>query len=204
MRMLHVVFDFIRCPYAEKIVKGKTVYTKMTGNPNFPSPDVPLSRLKDATDQLESCYLATMGGSRETTARLHQQVKDWIEMMRIQARYVERIAKDDIAILLSSGFNPAKPPIPGPRAELKIKDGEKSGSVFLRKKASKNGYAYLWQICINSLPQNENKWKYVHVSVQASCILYDLKPITRYWFRAAVVTPQGISAFCNPVMHVVT
>ena len=175
----------------------------MNGNPNFPSPDVPLNLLKDATDQLESCYLATMGRNREATVRLHQQVKDWIEMMRKEARYVERIAQNDVSILLSSGFSPAKPPIPGPRAELKIKNGEISGSVFLRKKAVKNGKSYIWQYCLNTLAENEADWINGSITTQASCVLSNLIPVTKYWFRAAVVTSKGISAYSNPIMHVV-
>jgi len=202
MRTLYVVFDFIRCPYTEKIVKGKNVYAKMTGNPNFPSPDVELSLLKSATDRLENYYVASLSGDKGIRAKLHNEVKDWVELMRNEAKYVERIAKNDLAILLSSGFNPAKPPIPGPRAEFSVKRKEKPGSVLLRRKALKNGYAYIWQYCINVLSENESDWTYGSVTVQASCLLSNLISATRYWFRVAVVTPKGISAYSNPIMHV--
>jgi len=202
MRTLYVVFDFIRCPYTEKIVKGKNVYAKMTGNPNFPSPDVELSLLKSATDRLENYYVASLSGDKGIRAKLHNEVKDWVELMRNEAKYVERIAKNDLAILLSSGFNPAKPPIPGPRAEFSVKRKEKPGSVLLRRKALKNGYAYIWQYSINVLSENEADWTYGSVTVQASCLLSNLISATRYWFRVAVVTPKGISAYSNPIMHV--
>lgn len=203
MRSVKVVFDFIRCSYSEKIAKGRYIYAKMNGNPNFPSPDVALSTLKESTDQLESYYMSSFSGSRVATARLHMEVKIWNDLMRDEAKYVTRISDNDVAILLSSGFNPAKPTIPGARAEFSVKNVEKSGSVFLRKKASKYGCAYIWQCCKNALPENEKDWSYANVSVKASCILNDLTPLTRYWFRAAVVSTKGISAYCNPVTHVV-
>jgi len=203
MRIHHIVFDFIRCPYAEKIAKGKNVYAKMKGNPYFPSPDVDLNLLKSSTDALEMYYQGSFSGDKQIKAKLHQEVKVWVELMRDEAKYVERIAKNDVVILLSSGFNLAKPSIPGKRAEFSVKVGEKPGSVFVRRKALKNAYAYIWQYSINVLPENEADWTYGSITVQASHLLSNLISGTRYWFRVAVVTPKGITAYCNPVSRVV-
>ncbi len=203
MRSVKVVFDFIRCSYSEKIAKGRYIYDKMNGNPNFPSPYVALNTIIESTDRLESCYVASLKGSRLATARLHAEVKIWNDLMRNVAKYVARISDNDVAILLSSGFNPSKPTIPGAIAEFSVKNGEETGSVFLRKKAAKYGCAYVWQYCKNALPENEKDWSFANVSLKSSCLLYDLDPLTRYWFRAAVVSTKGISAYCNPVMHVV-
>jgi hypothetical protein len=99
-------------------------------------------RLKGSTDKLESYYLATMTGSREATVRLQKNMKDWTDMMHNEASYEQRISKNDVAILLSSGFNPVKPTILEARAEFSVENGEKPGSVFLWKKASKKGKVY--------------------------------------------------------------
>lgn len=203
MRKIHIVFDFIRCPYAMKIVKGRNVFEKMTDNPNFPNPDVALSLLKSATDTVETWYLASINRDTVASARLRKEVLIWNDIMRYLAKYVERMANNDVAILLSSGFNLAKPTIPGPRAEFSAKNGEVPGSVVLRRKALENGYAYIWQLCINVFAENDKEWTLADITVQASIELKGLNSATRYWFRCAVVTPKGITAYCNPIMVVV-
>lgn len=175
----------------------------MNGNPDFPSPDIKLSVLKEATDKLELCLLASHDGERKETAKLHQQVKIWNNLMRKQALYVERIADDNIVIAMGSGFSLAKPPIPGKRADFIVKHGDKPLSVYLRRKAVKNASAYIWQYCINSLAENEKDWVYCNVSKQASCQINDLIGLTKYWFRVAVVTTKGISDYCSPIMIIV-
>ena len=203
MRTVRIVYDFIRCPVAVKIALGRMIEKRMTGNPNFPSPDVPLSELKNSTDKVENHYIASLNGNKAVTSLLHKEVEIWNDYMRYEARYVERMAQNVESVVLSSGFNLAKPPIPGARAEFSVKQGEKPGSVLLRHKALKNGYAYVWQYCKNILAENETDWTLANITVQASVVLNDLIPITCYWFRAAVVTPQGITAYCNPIMHIV-
>ena len=203
MRTVRIVYDFIRCPVAVKIALGRTIEKRMTGNPNFPSPDVPLSELKSSTDKVESHYIATLNGNKAATALLNKEVEIWNDYMRVVARYVERMANNVESVVLSSGFNLAKPPIPGRRAEFSVKHGEKPGSALLRRKALKNGYSYVWQYCKNTLAENESDWTIATITVQASVELNNLIPITKYWFCVAVVTPQGITAYCNPIMHIV-
>jgi hypothetical protein len=141
MRTVRIVYDFIRCPVPVKIALGRTIEKRMTGNPNFPSPDVPLSELKNSTDKVESHYIAMLNGNKTATALLHQEVEIWNDIMRFEAKYVERMAQNVESVVLSAGFNLAKPPIPGPRAEFSVKHGEKPGSALLRRKALKNGYS---------------------------------------------------------------
>jgi hypothetical protein len=204
MKKNHVIFDFIKLPIPGKVVRGRKVITDMTGNPSFVTPDVPLDVLKTATDLLESRYLAAKKGGKENTALMHQAEEAWDELMRKEAMYVERIANSDDAMILSAGFSLSKQPAPAQRPEFSAVPGENMGSVILRRKAVQGAYAYVWQYCINLLPETEDGWTHASVSGKASVELTGLTSVTKYWFRVAAVMADGPAPYCDPVMMVVT
>ena len=203
MKKVRVIFDFIQLAIPEKIARGRNVIAEMTGNPAFPNPDVSLDALKEATDLLETRYLNARNGGKESTVLMHQAEDAWDDDMRILGRYVERIAGDDSAIVLSAGFNLTKQPVPAQRAEFSVETGKNSGSVILRRQAVPGAKSYIWQICINALPETEDGWKIAEVTGKASVELNNLIPVTKYWFRVASVSSQGTSAYNDPIMHVV-
>jgi len=204
MKKVHVVFDFIQLPIPEKVAWGRKIYGEMDTNPAFPLPDVPLVVIKGDTDLLETTYLNARNGGKESTVLMHQAEDVWNDNMRKTARYVERIANGDSAIVLSAGFNLAKQPIPAQRSEFSAEAGKNSGSVLLRRQAVPGAKSYIWQFCINALPETEDGWKIAEVTGKASVELVDLNPVTKYWFRVASVSSQGTSAYNDPIMHVVT
>jgi len=203
MKKVNVVFDFLRLSVPAKIAKGRNVIGEMTDNPNFPNPDVALQDLKESTDLLEIRYLAAKNGGKENTALMHQAEEVWDDQMRKDAKYVERIANGDEAIIIGSGFSTSKQPAPAQRPEFSVEPGQKSGSVLLRRQAVKGAKAYIWQFSINVVPQGEEGWTIAQVSGRASVELSDLIPVTKYWFRVAAVMAKETSAYNTPVMHVV-
>jgi hypothetical protein len=204
MKKVHVVFDFIQLAIPEKVARGRNVIAEMTDNPKFPSPDVSLDALKEDTDTLEMRSLNAMNGGKENTVLLHQAEDVWDADMRTMARYVERIAGEDPSVVLSAGFSLAKQPIPAQRSEFSAEAGKTSGSVFLRRQAIPGAKSYIWQFCINALPETEDGWKIAQVTGKASVELTDLEPVTKYWFRVASVSSQGTSDYNDPIMHIVT
>jgi hypothetical protein len=203
MKKYHVVFDFVNCTIPKKIEFARNVHTIMTGNASFPSPDVALTELKAKTDLLEAQNLAALNGGPPETALMHQTEKEWDDLMRVEARYVDRIANGDDAMILSSGFSLSKQPVPAVRPELSAEPGDLSGSVLLRRQAVPGAKAYIWQLCINVLPEAEVGWTIVEVTSKASVVLGDLTPLAKYWFRVAAVTAQGTSAYSAPIMQTV-
>lgn len=204
MKKVHVVYDFILLPIPEKVSRGRKAYSEMSDNPSFPNPDVPLTELKDATDVLEARYLDARNGGKENTVLMRQAEAVWNDKMRKLARYVERIADEDTAIVISAGFNLAKQPIPAQRSEFSAETGKGSGSVLLRRQAVPGAKSYIWQLSINVLPETEDAWKIAEVTGKASVELTNLNPVTKYWFRVAAVTSNGTSPYNDPIMHIVT
>jgi hypothetical protein len=203
MKMIKVIFDFLRLTIPAKIVKGRNVVTEMTDNPSFTTPDVPLADLTEINALLEARYVAAQNGGKEETILMHQAEDLWDNLMRKEAKYVDRIADGNEAIILSSGFNASKQPTPAVRPEFIAEAGPKSGSVLLRRQAVKGAKAYIWQYCVNAIPEEEDAWKIAQVSGKASVEIDDLIPVTKYWFRVAAVMAQETAPYNSPIMHVV-
>jgi len=203
MKKEHVVLDFIKIPFAHKIEVGRNVESQMESNSNFATPDVTLINMKAGTDLLEVRYVASLSGGKVETALLHQADDAWVDLMRTQAYYVDRIANGDSAVILSSGFNLAKQPSPSNRPEFSVELGEMSGSVVLRRQKVVGSRSYIWQYFLGEIPANEADWTTAQVTSQASVVISGLLPLNKYWFRVAAVTITGTSAYCSPVMQVV-
>jgi hypothetical protein len=204
MKKDHVVYDFVKMPVAHKVETGRSVITQMKTKPDvFKNPDAPLDELEAATDLLEERNLAAINGGKEATVLMHQAEEDWVNIMRVEANYVDRIADGDSAVILSAGFNLVKQPTPAVRPEFSVTLGEKSGTVNLRRQKVEGARSYIWQYCTSENPTNENEWVTAQVTSQASVELTGLTPLTKYWFRVAAVTIAGTTPYCTPIMQVV-
>jgi len=198
MKKDHAILDFVKAPIAIKIETGRNVESKMRANPIYANPDVPLDDLKASTDLLETRNVAALSGGKEATALMHQAEEDWVNKMRLTARFVDRIADGDSAIILGAGFNLAKQPSPATRPEFSVELGEKSGSVVLQRKRVVGARSYIWQHSIDG-----NEWTTAQTTAQASVQLTGLVPLTKYFFRVAIVTISGTSDFNDPITQVV-
>jgi hypothetical protein len=82
---------------------GNTI-EKMTDNPGYLEPRVPLSEMSEAKNNFFTDYAASKGGGRVATATKNASRRKLINLLRQQAAYVQSIAGGDLALLLSSGF----------------------------------------------------------------------------------------------------
>jgi len=203
MRKDRIVTNFQRLTRSDKVSKGRQVSTEMRANPTFGDTDVTYDQLDAATDKLEKSMVAAASGGKEETALMNQAEVEWDKTMRLMGRYVERVADGDGAVMLSSGFDLAKQPNPSQRAEFSAEHNGKPGSVILKRRAVEGAKSYLWQMSSSPLHESDNDWKLVNVTTQATIEITGLTPLSKYWFRGAVVTKDGTSAFCAPVMQVV-
>jgi len=203
MRKSHVLLDFVLGIPPVKIAFGRNVVVLMTGNVNFPTPDILLADISRITDLLEQKFIASLNDGKTEKAELHRVEKEWDNLMRYEALYVDRIADGDEAIIKGAGFNVSKQPVTNPKPELWAEAGEQPGTVMLHRQAVQGAKSYIWQYCIGKYPESESQWVFATASSKASVLLLNLTSVTRYWFRVAVVMPEGISAYCDPIMHVV-
>jgi hypothetical protein len=203
MKRFKVLYDFIHFPVPGKVEYGRNTVIHMTGNTSFSNPDVLLSQITTACNNLETAYTASLGGGLQQTANLKLAVKTWDDLMRKQADYVNRISNGNDALMLSAGFHPTHQPVPALRPEFSAHHGEISGEVTLKHKAVK-GAAWIWQYVNDPLPADDKSWLLAGVSLQAMFVVKGLTPGTRCWFRAACVTHAGQGAWSDPVSMIVS
>lgn len=201
--MKKVVLDFIRFSVVSKIALFRSILHNMTGNEHFPTPDVPLADAKAAVDKLDDSEQAARDGSHTAIATRNADEVTADNIFRLLAAYVDRMAAGDEVIILSSGFHMAKQPAPNNKPILQAVDGQRSGSVKLIAKAIGNAGAYIWQYAKDAIPVNESDWTTASTTTQASYEIVNLTVASKYYFRMAAVTPQGIADYTPAVMKVV-
>jgi hypothetical protein len=173
----------------------------MTSNPNFTTPDVVLTLITTAANNLETAYNAAQGGGKPQTAAMHAAEKVLDDLMRKQELYVQRIATGNEAMILSSGFHTSAQKIPTLLPEFTVKNGEHTGEIILKHKAVKGAKAWAWQLCPDPLA-GETQWIYAGFSTQTTYTVKGLTPKVEYWFRAVYISKDGLSKWCNPVSKI--
>jgi hypothetical protein len=203
MKKVKVILDFIRFAIGEKIEFYRNVITLMTGNTAFSKPDVELVALTALVDKLETDYMASRSGSHELIAKMNQSQEAADEAFRKQAQYVNRIADGDPAVILGAGFHVSKERQPYLRKEFNAIFGVNPGEIILIRKAINGAKSYAWQSCTGALPNNDQSWTFVGFSTQARYVIKGLASGTKYWFRVAAITSNGLGPWSDPIMKVV-
>ena len=203
MRKPKVTVDFIKFSPVNKASHYHTVIDHMTNNPLYPTPDATLIDAQKVVDALDKAILAAADGSHLAISAMNDTVAAADAVFRILAAYVERIALGDETTILSSGFHFSKQPVFANKETLVAKDGSHSGFVLLDTIRVDRGVTYVWQMYKGKLPDNDSDWVQIGITTQTSFEISNLEIATKYYFRVAAVTPDGIQDFCAPVMKVV-
>jgi hypothetical protein len=122
-----VLLSFIKLSIVEKIAFYRNIIAKLTDNPAFANPEVPLTDAKTAVDTLEASYLVARDGSHTAISAMHADEVVTDALFYKLAAYVEKVAEGDETKILSSGFQESKQPASRQKAQLSITDGSHSG-----------------------------------------------------------------------------
>jgi hypothetical protein len=106
---------------------AQAVINAMTGNATYPSPPVTMANLKTAKDDFTAKMASAQTGGIADTAAKNNSRQTLIGLFRQVAAYVQMTCNNDMALLLSSGFqaqstNRASTPLEQPQS-LSIKNG---------------------------------------------------------------------------------
>ena len=143
--IIKVSLGFARLSDAELVNFTQAVIDQMTGNAAFQSPPVTPANLQTAKDDFAAkITVAQMGGPPDTAAKNNSR-QALLGMFRQVAGYVQITCNNDMAILLSSGFqamstNRAQTKLDQPQS-LSIKNGA-SGELIARVTPVKNTSMY--------------------------------------------------------------
>jgi hypothetical protein len=99
------IADGFRKQSAEQIATmAGTVVIGLTNNPAFPAPTVDLKAVQAAADDLKAALAAQVQGGPAATAEKNNKREALIVLLRKLKHYVEDNCGNDLAVLLSSGF----------------------------------------------------------------------------------------------------
>ena len=148
MGQASVKLDFINLPISAKIEFTRDRVVDMTGNINFPTPDVPLASITTAVDDLEAKHLMAQGGGEGQTAAQNASEEALDDLMRQEAGYVTRIADGSIPIITSAGFAFTKTEhspvaVPEKVKNLTLAQGTEAGTILTNCDPVENAKGYV-------------------------------------------------------------
>ena len=148
MAKARVKLDFIRLPIPAKIEFVRDRVVDMTGNANFPTPDVPLTTLTTAVDDLETKHLAAQGGGAAQIQAQDESEEALDDLMREEAGYVTRVADGSTVIITSAGFaftqtEPSPVAIPAKVEKLKLTHSDEAGTILTNCEVVENARGYV-------------------------------------------------------------
>lgn len=193
--------SYVRLLDAELAAFVDLVVERMTDNPNFTTPIVPLASLAAANTAFKAAITGAAGGDREAIAERNAKRDALIVLVAQLGAYVQAVAAGELSVLLSSGFEPVRPkapPVPLPKPEILSISNPASGQLALRLKKIDTARAYEVRIS-----HGANGWQNSGVFTQArKIVLSDLIPGTTYTVQVrAIGGSTGASDWSDPVSH---
>ncbi len=142
---LRVSLSFARIPDTELDNFAQSIIDAMTGNTAYPAPPVTLANLQAAKDDFTAKIATAQSGGPPDTAAKNNSRQTLLGLLRQEASYVQINCNNDMAVLLSSGFqamstNRAQTPLDQPQS-LVIKNGA-SGQLVASVDPVKNTSMY--------------------------------------------------------------
>ncbi len=199
--MKRIILNFMRFAVAVLIVFGRSVHAHMSDNEHFVTPNPTLPNIKAAIDDMETKAALAKNGSKQDKSNLKEARKKVVNLLRLSAWYVEGIAQGNENILISSGFELSKEPIPSQRDDFWIIAGVASGEMTIGCVAFPKAGAYIWQVSATStLPAADKDWLFAGASTQRKTNLKGYTPDTKLWFRVRPVTPDGLMEGSDPIL----
>jgi hypothetical protein len=188
----------------EKVEFARSIALQMTGNSYFENPNPATATITTAADNLAVSYIKAQHGGVQDTAAMRAKEEVLDQILTAAGYYVEITANlvpaTAEAAILSAGMNVRQTgniniPI------LSVFKGSVIKSVKLRRKAAGRSVVYKWQISTD--PFSDTSWTDAGEGSLATFEITNLKSVTRYWFRVAVIVGNVQGEFSDPVTFVV-
>ena len=177
----------------------------LTGNTAFPDPPVTPANLGKLQAAFRDAITAALDGGVTLTAVKNAAREAMLDALHKDAMYVQTIARHDLAMLLSSGFeaastNRSRSPLPKPAIQAVV--NEVSGKLLMRGDSLLNARSYQVQM----MAANGNVW--VDAGDFTGARRMEIGPVTpgtTYSLRyRAVGGSTGHSEWSDPVSHMAT
>ena len=205
-QQLRVLLGFTNAPDQQLEETAGAVNDGLTGNAAYPAPPVTMAALQTALTAFTTAIAAQAQGGTAATADKNNQRDALVGLLRQLAGYVQQNCNNDLALLLSSGFEAVgsrhTPAVLGPPNIRDILNGN-SGQLILRVFTMQG--VQLWKVRYAALGAGgaPGPWQDGGLHGDSRRIeINDLSPGTIYSFEAqAVVSGAKVSDWSDPVQH---
>ncbi|HYW70577.1 MAG TPA: fibronectin type III domain-containing protein [Pyrinomonadaceae bacterium] len=205
---MKVKLNIARLSLLDRIARCRQIVAAMTGNPNFATPNPPLTQATQALNEAEAAYTAAQTSRQDAKAMtvIQNQRDDFVSgLMNQLAAYVESIAGGDETIIRSAGMDTkaigsAPTSIPESPDNLGATAGDRDGEIDLSWEAVPGAKSYVIEQSAD--PPTATSWGHRSVSTRSSQTLDDLTSGARYWFRVAAINGVGQSGWSDPAMKI--
>ncbi len=203
---IRIADGFLKLSAEQLVVLAGAVITGLTGNAAFPAPTVDLKAVRTAADSLNEALAAQPHGGAAATAEKNNKRQALIELLRKLKHYVEDNCGNDLAVLLSSGFQAAATTRDrSPLASPSIIDVDFGNSTELVLKVTPIPRAKCYEVRSAALGAGNapGPWQNAGPFTSSRSItIPGLIPGTTYMFLVrAVGGSTGSSDWSNPVSH---
>jgi hypothetical protein len=206
---IRIADRFARQSAEQLTAMAGAVIAGLTDNPALPAPTVDLRTVQTAADELEAALTAQAHGGKAATAEKNNKKEALIAMLRTLKHYVEDCCENDLAVLLSSGFQAASNlRISSPLADPMILSIDFGTSRELTLKIASIARAKCYDVRFAKVDINNSigAWQSVGLFTSTKFIVIkDLIPGTTYVFQVrAIGGSTGYSDWSNPVSRMCT
>ena len=167
--------------------KASHIVTCMTGNTNFPDATALVTAAETADNEFGTALDAAKDGGRTQTAIKNKKRLALEKALKALGLHVQMNCKDDVSILLSSGFDAKKDKqpaaAPGVPANFMVQAGKTSGTIVLSVNPDKEARVYIFQYAAAPV-SSETKWE--TIVGKRTVTIRNLVPGKEYVFRAAI------------------
>jgi hypothetical protein len=206
--MAQIKLDFRKLAPAEKVTRAEQIVASLTGNPNFPTPNPPLTAITAGANTLRTSIVEAQQTRQLAQAKTVAQNDDEFaldQLMRQLAAYIENVSGGDEKIIRSAGVSVRSPStvttdtLAAPTA-LSATEGDHDGEIDLHWNSVKRARSYIIEHSAD--PPTDTSWAQVQVVVSSSATVNGLTRGAKHWFRVAAVGANGQSGWSDPAMKI--
>ena len=185
------------------VTMAGAVIAGLSNNPALPAPTVDLKAVQAAVDELNAALVVQAGGGGTTaTAEKRNKQEALISLLRKLKHYVEDYCGNDVAVLLSSGFQAASTtrdssPLAIPSI-LSLNLGNR-GELLLKISPIARAQCYEVQMAEIGAGNVTGSWKNAGIFTSSRITITDLVPGTTYVFQVRAIGATGYTDWSNPV-----
>jgi len=201
---IRIADRLVRQSAEQLVVTAGAVITGLTNNPAFPAPTVDLNAVQAAADDLKAAAAAQVHGGTAATAEKKNKQEALIRILRKLKHYVEDNCENDIAVLLSSGFQAAATTRDrSPLANPSILSVDRGNSDELMLKITPVARAKCYEVR-SAVAGNGNvpgSWQQAGLFTSSRITIANLVPTTIYMFQVRAIGATGTTEWSDPVSH---